>query len=264
MLPTFLHQFGRNRDSHWIQPPHPSDVISLLRGMSFGAPYLIVPLLVLAALPLLGARRRAALLLWTFMVAPVAFSYAITSWGGHLYADRYMFYTLPAWCALIGAGVMGLPWKWARGALAVALVALAARSFVLTEPNKEPRELERAEAILLPSVAPDDFVFHADAHSLLFFMQYMPHRGRHRLLLSDPNLPYYEGAVVIPDSLRVRPADFERLSAHGAHWWGVSSRHAGIDAGPMVALLRARASRIEHTGRMVTVFEGPARPTGSP
>lgn len=263
ILPTFFHQLTRNQESHWIQPPHPSDVISVLRGMSFGASYLIVPLVVLAALPLLDARRRAASLLWTFIVLPVAVSYAVTVQGGHLFAGRYMLYTLPAWCALVAAGVMGLPWKWARAALAVAIVALAARSFAITEPNEEPRELGRAEAILLPNVAPDDVVFHADAHSLLFFMQYMPNRGRHRLLLSDRDLPYYEGAVVIPDSLRVLPADFERVAASGAHWWGVYSRHAGIDARPIVALLRARASKIEHAGPRVTVFEGVARPSGT-
>lgn len=264
MLPTFVHQLARNRDTHWIKPPHLSDLNSLLRGMSFGAPYLIVPLLLLAVLPLLGARRRAASLLWTFIVVPVAVSYVVTLRGGHLYADRYMFYTLPAWCALIGAGVMGLPWKWARAALAVGIVALAVRSFVLSDAYEEPRDLKRAEEMLRPSVAPGDFVFHADAHSLLYFMQYMPDLGRHRLLLSDPNLPYYEGAVVIPDSLRALSADFERLSAHGAHWWGVYSHHAGIDAGPMVALLRARATRIRHAGRMVTVFEGPPRLTAAP
>ena len=264
MLPTFVHQLARNRDAHWIKPPHPSDLNSLLRGMSFGAPYVIVPMIVLAVLPLFGARRRAASLLWTFIAVPVLVSYAVTMRGGHLFTVRYMFYTLPAWCALVATGVMGLPWKWARAVLAVGIIAIGVRSFAITDAYEEPRELKRAEAILRPSVAPGDYIFYADAHSLLYFVQYMPDLGRHRLLLRDPNLPYYEGAVVIPDSIRALPADFERLSAHGAHWWGVYSQHAGIDAGPTVALLRAHASSIRHVGRMVTLFEGPARLTAAP
>jgi len=259
IAPMFVHQFTQNRDSHWIQPPHPGDVLTLLRHMSFGAIYLVPPLLALAALPLFrgdAVHRRRASLLWTFAFLPIAISYLLTARGGHLYAERYMFYALPAWCVLIAAGFASLPWRQLRVVAALGLVGLAARSWVLSEPYAEAVELGRAASSVSARLRPGDVVFSADTHSLYFFMQYLPHAARYRLLLTQPGLPYYEGAVFVPDSIRATPAQFDSVRAAGGAWWGVHARHAGIDTRPALEMLKAHATTIEHPGRIVTVVYG--------
>lgn len=258
-LPTFFAQLHRVQAARWAPPDSPGGLHDFLRQMSFGAGYLILPLILLAALPLFDRqRRRAASLLWTFGLPPLLYAYLDSLRGGYLFTPRYVFFILPAWCALIAAGVAGLRWSWLRGGLTLALVALGLRSLALHQPHQEIVSLTRAEAYLERHVQPGDLVFHAETHSMLFFSHYMPRLGRHRLLLADPPLAYYEGALFIPDSIRATPEDLARAHESGARWWGVHTRHASRHAPPALELLRAGSRGAPLQFGLTTVLEGMA------
>ncbi|MBI5711123.1 MAG: glycosyltransferase family 39 protein [Candidatus Eisenbacteria bacterium] len=258
-LPTFLAQLHRVQVARWAPPASPGGLHDFLRQMSFGASYLIPPLILLAALPLFNRqRRRGASLLWMFGFPLLLYSYVDSLRAGYLFTPRYMFFILPAWCALIAAGATGLRWKWPRRAVTLAVLALGLRSLALHQPHLESVSLDQAEAYLERRVRPGDLVFHAETHSMLFFTHYMSRLGRHRLLLADPPLAYYEGALFIPDSLRATPGDLARARASGARWWGVHTRHASRHAPPAFRLLLAGSRGVPLRFGLTTVMRGMA------
>lgn len=256
-LGTFVHQLHRDQQLHWIGPPAPADLAHLLQTCAFGVGWMMLPALALALVPLARARSRAgASLIWAFALPVIAISYIATLRGAHLFTERYMDFVIPAWCALIAAGVIGIQAQRTRLLLGVAVVLVAALSLKSHQPLEEPLELRLAERDLAARARPSDFVIAADTHSLLFFVQHAVRMARYRLLLVDPALPYYEGADVIPDSLRLTPAEFARLRKAGTRWWGVRTHHAGFDSGSAFDSLRAHAAEIRHEGTLVTVIAG--------
>jgi len=202
--------------------------------------------------------RAAAAYLWLLTGVPVLGAWAVTAAGGHLFSERYMTYALPFWCGLVAAGVTALPRAATRIAAGAILVLLGARATWITPPSLEPASLARAADRLADEAAPDDTVFHADTHSLLFFRHHMPDYGRHVLLMMEPHLPYYEGAAVIPESWRVGPADFARVAGSGRPWWGVLTHKAGGDAGPAIRLFDATACCPPDSLGLVRVWRGRA------
>ena len=132
--------------------------------------------------------------------------------------------------------------RWTSRALAGALLALAARSLMLHAPQPEAAALERAERWLAPRVQPGDLVVHADAHSLLYARHYPEDRAQHLLLVTAPNLPYYEGEQVIPREWRITPEAFARDVAGGRRWWGLHERYGYPGAEPATDLLRRAAT----------------------
>ncbi len=256
-LPTFFAQLQRVQAARWAPPDSPGGLHDFLRQLSFGAGYLILPLILLATLPLFDRqRRRAVSLLWAFGLPPLLYSYLGSMQGGYLYTPRYMFFVLPVWCALLAAGITGLRWSWLRGGLTLAVFALGLRSLALHQPHQESVSLAQAGAYLEKHVRPGDLVFHAETHSMLFFTRYMPRLGRHRLLLANPPLEYYEGALFIPDSVRATPEGFVRARESRARWWGVHTRHASTHAPPALELLRAGSHGTPLRFGLTTVMRG--------
>jgi hypothetical protein len=271
-LPTFLLQTHRNQELHWVTAPHFADLAHLAQVYAFGYRLLILPALALAAVPLFrSSDRKAAALLWSFMLPLIAISYVLTQRGAHLFTERYMDFALPGWCALLATGAIGLgallparrgaaegrvPASWVSAAAGIALAVLAAKSLKAHQPLEEPRELSLAEHEIEAHAQPGDVVVHADTHSLLFFAQNAPGLGRQRLLVVGTPLPYYEGIAVIADSLILSTDDFARLRASGAHWWGVRTHHSGTDSRTALDTLRAHAASIRHLGPLVTLIEG--------
>ncbi len=257
-LPTFVQQVVRNRE-HWIRPATLEDLVTLTRQICFAALYMIPPMAVLALLPLMrSGQRRAASLLWTMTLPTVLLTWMLTANGAHLFISRYMFFGLPAWMALVAAGVCGLRWRWAAWALAIGLVGFDARSFVLHRPHVEAAALSRAADYLKPRLEPDDLVFCADTHSLFFMRQHLPDRARYLLLLTPPHLPYYEGALLVPNAWRATPADFERAHVEGRRWWALRTRHGGIPSVAAAALVSALAPVPPAQFDIVTVWAGQA------
>jgi mannosyltransferase len=264
-LPTFMQQLHRNQDQHWVQPPHAADLVELLRQYAFGLPLLVIPAVVLAMLTLLRARhRRGAILLLAAALPVIALSYVATQHGAHLFTQKYMEFALPLWCALLAGGVVAIGVNVLQIGASVVLALIAARSLRAHAPLEEAVELRLAARDLSMVVTPKDLVIHADTHSLLFFLEHEPHMGRQRLLLIDPALPYYEGADVIPDSLRISAAEFERLRGADARWWGVHTHHAGFDSQPALDTLLSHAGTIRHEGALVTVISGDAPTSSAP
>jgi hypothetical protein len=262
-LPRFLQQIHRNQDQHWVQPPHLGDLTELLRQYAFGFNLLVVPAIALALLTLVRARHRVGAGLLLFAALPViALSYVATQHGAHLFTQKYMEFALPLWCALLGGGVVAIGVNLVQIGAALVLTLVAARSLRAHAPLEEAIELRLAARDLSRVVTENDVVIHADTHSLLFFLEYERHMRRQRLLLIDPALPYYEGADVIPDSLRISAAEFERLRGAGTRWWAVHTHHAGFDTQAALDTLEAHAGTIRHEGSLVTVISGDAT-TGS-
>lgn len=252
-IPTVLVQLARLRADHWVKAASVSGLINLFRLLSFGTPFLIVPLLALAALPLLrGGQRRAGALLWMGSLLPVLALWAMAMRGAGLFVERYMLFVLPAWCLLLAAGVMGLPRPWMRMAFVPLLLLFDVRALVRHTPQAEAVEMARLETHLALRVRPGDLVLHADAHSLLYSRHYALDPGDHRLFLPDPDAPppYYEGDLVIPAPWRVTAEDFERLRSSGRPWWGVATRYGYGRADSAAARLAAYAAGpVWHDGR---------------
>jgi len=257
-LPILITQLARDSE-HWIRRSTLAQLVGLARKLSFKAVYMIPPLFVLALLPLLRSReRRGATMLLAITVPPVLLTWVLTRYGAHLFIERYMFFTLPAFCALLAAGCAGIRWGWLRHGATLAVLLFALRSVVLSPPHAEAAALGRAATYLAPRIRPGDEVFCADTHSLFFMRQHLPGLGRQRLLLVDPNLPYYEGARLVPDSLRVSPAALESARARHARWWAVRTRSGGVPSTAAAALFDAAAGRPVLDISMVTVWGGVA------
>ena len=256
-LPTLLVQARRLQADHWVKEPMVGSVLNLGRKLAFGSKLLLLPMVALAALPLLrAAQRRSAALLWLTSLVPVLLLWGLSMVGAGLFVERYMFFALPAFCLLVGAGLTSIGNAWARRATVLALFALAARSVGLLEPQVEATALDRAEAWLGPRVAAGDTVVHADAHSLLFARHYAADAGQHVLLVTTDSLPYYEGNLLIPGEWRVSVADVRRGAASGRPWWGIHERY-GYDASePAADSIAALARGNTETLGRVTVWTG--------
>ncbi len=240
-LPVFLQQNARLEHQHWIKPPHVGQVVNLVRHLSYGAGYMIPVFGVLAVAPLLrGAQRRPALLLWIAATGPVLVSYAATLAGAHLFAVRYMYFTLPVFCALVAGGVVALRPAWARWATAAIVLLFGARSMWLAGPFPEAATYARLRAAIEPRIRPGDILFCGDTHSLFYFRRYVP-QLRTRLLWMQRPVPYFEGRLVIPDSMVVGPGAFVHRDSLGTRWWGVRFRHGGTTSNPQAALFTAAA-----------------------
>ena len=244
-LPIFVRQMALDRE-HWIRSATADQLLGLVRKLAFRAVYLIPPLFALALAPLLRARkRRSSALLWIVPFAPVLLAWALTRMGAHLFIERYMFFTLPAFSALVAAGLSGLPAGWVRRGAVAATLLFALRSTVISPPHEEAAALGQAATWLGSRLGPGDPVFCVDTHSFLFMRHHLS-AGRARLLLMEPGLPYYEGARLIPDSLRATPAELYAARATGQRWWGVRTVHGGAST--------------ERTGRLLSAFAAGAGP----
>jgi Dolichyl-phosphate-mannose-protein mannosyltransferase len=242
-VPTVLLQLQRLNGDHWVKPPTLGALFNVIRLLSLGPLYLVPPLALAALLPLLRARQRpAAAFLWMTSLVPMLVLWGLAMRGAGVFVERYMFFTLPAWCMLIAAGIVGLSPLPLRAGAALVVLASALRALLLREPQVEARHLTEIERWLSPRVAAGDVVVHADAHSLVFARHYALDAGRHVLLLATPRLPYYEGDLIIPREWRVDTAFVDSLALSGARWWAVSYR-AGYAGSDVAAARLASAAR---------------------
>jgi mannosyltransferase len=258
-LPTFLEQWRRLGHEHWLVPPAPTALLDVFRRLAFRNAYLLPVCALLGLVPFARApMRRGALALALVFLVPIVAAWALSVGGARLFLDRYMMYALPAACALVAAGIVGLGASGWRGpAVAVLVVGLAVRALLIRPPNVETASLAAAERWLAPRVRAGDLVVAADAHAWFFLRQNAPGLGRQVLLLSQDRLPYYEGGPFVPDSALVRPSAADSLLA-GARWFGVRAEHGGVDTRPALGrLLRAATGPIEGFGRVIVVSGQP-------
>lgn len=254
--PMFLRQLMISTD-HWMPRPVFEDLANLSRKITYGARYMVPVMGALALLPLFRSRSRAPAVLawWTMVAAPLAAFVLTRQDVAHLFVERYMYFALPPFCALLAAGLLALPGRWTGTFAALGVLLFAGRSMMLHRPFVEAVSLDRALRSIEPDLRPGDLVVCADSHSLLM----MEHRHpaiETRLLMTWPRLPYYEGATLIVDSLRTTPFAFAEAAASGRRWWGLRVRHGGISSARGAELLDALAQGGREQIDMVTTWAG--------
>jgi uncharacterized membrane protein len=242
-LPTLAVQIQRMHVDHWVKAATPASLLNVVRLLSLGPSYLIVPMLALTLLPLTRRyERRSASLLWMTSLAPMLALWTFAMRGAGVFVERYMFFTLPAVCLLVAAGLAGIRPRMLRLAATAIVLVSAMRAVLLRTKQVEAANLTSAETWLAPRVAPGQVVLHADAHSLLFARHYQLDSGVHLLLLGRAPLPYYEGDLVVPAGWRVTSAFLDSLRAGGEPWWGVTYR-SGYEGSAEAESAFARAAR---------------------
>lgn len=227
-LPIWWAQLHRVESDHWLKPPGVGDVLDLARHGSFGALYLAPVLGVLALLAFRRGRRREAAT-FAALVGPgtVLLCFVLHRLGVKLFSLKYMLFALPFAFALVAAGIVRLPRPWMRVTVATVLLAAAARSALLVPHDWEADDLARLREYLVPRVAPGETVFHADTHTYLFGLRYLP-SASHRLVLVAP-LRYFEGAAVVDSAARTDPREVRAHSLADDAWWGLATRQPGTD-----------------------------------
>ncbi len=257
---TLLAQMAVNRTQHWIQPPTVGDLVEWAREIAFGVRYVIPIVGALALLSLLARGARAGVaLIFLAALAPVVGTWVLTRQGAHLFTVRYMLYAVPFVLVLAAGGIAQLRWRGAGLVAGVALSLLAARALVLKPPFPESVDLERTARWLEPRVHAGDTVFCTETHSLLFFRHYGAGAARVMLLLTRPELPYYEGALFVPESWRATPAALDSAGTGGRRWYAVRVRHAGMDGAEAAKLLDSRTGGPVLRGDVTSAWAQPPR-----
>lgn len=255
---VFASQFQREGSGAFFHFPTLFAVIALWRHMAFGAAYLIAPLLALSLVPLFApGHRRAAALLWLLCTLPLL---SCRLWV--IILPREVLFMLPLWLLLVGAGLERLPGRWAAPAVAALLFAFGANALSKHDAFAEAVSLQHADQFVRAHASPRDPVIHAESHSLLFFLYHDP-LARNRLLLPrGARVPYFEGGLVVPESLYYSPEDWARDRAAGARWWGVRVDRAFVTRGRVsraseseAALLKS-ASDSSWTWGPVSLYRG--------
>ncbi len=263
-LPLVWAQFHRIEGDHWLKPPDWIDTLDVARRFTFGNPRLLVPMLALALWPLGDPKaRRAATLALAIGPLSVLVCWVLGVNGVRVFALKYMMFALAPWYALVGAGAVRLPWRPLRGLVAAGLLVYAAHAFAVHALYPEARSMRLAHASLGTRVAPGDLLFTSDTHAFLFARHYYP-AARTRLLLEGQRLPYYEGAAVIPDSVRGEGAEIRAAAAGGAGWWALAWGRGGVSADAFAATADSLAGAPAERCDLVRVWRGAAIGTSLP
>ena len=118
------------------------------------------------------------------------------------------------------------------------------------------RRAYHADAVAEVTLQAGEELLCTESHSFLFFHHYHARDMRPRLMLLQDHLPYYEGALFIPDSLRVTPAAIDSAAAHGVSWYAIRAKHAGMDGRDAAALLDRRTAGPALRWEIVSVWTG--------
>ncbi len=263
-LPTFVTQQSRLGHEHWTGPADARDLRDWARRVGGGTAWQALLLTALGALALVPrpGRRAAEFLAWSSL-GPVFVAWALSTRGAHLFTERYMYFVLPAVVVVVGGGLAAgaamlreraPAWRSLAWAVLALLLAFELRAEFLRPPWTEGESLADVSRRLLADARPGDVVWCADTHGLLYLAHYHPQLVRTRLLWFAPGLPYYEGALVIPDSLVATRAAFDSARAAGARWWGLRVRRGGDNGPQSTALFDSLAgAREEHYG-LITLW----------
>lgn len=248
-------QLALSRTS-WVPEPRVADLVTLFRKIAFGALYLVPALAALAWLALARRATRAdAALAWWMLLGPIAVTYVITLAGGHLFTERYLFFTLPYACLLFAAGAAALSPAVARRAATVVVLAFAARAVWLWHPLPEPVALRDVSALIARRLEPGDLVFCADTHSLLCVDHHLG-GDRALLIVGEEPLPYYLGGALVAGTRRVPADSLRRAAATGRRWWAVRTREGRRSTAATAALADSLAAGARVQRAMVTLWAG--------
>ncbi|MCU7824288.1 glycosyltransferase family 39 protein [Kitasatospora sp. DSM 101779] len=173
LLPlVLLGQRQLHRQLGWIERPTFAKTWRMWPELFYSTPASLV-LLVLALLPLLQRRRRPAVEAALLAVLPLVVLWAVSHGEISYWLNRYLFFTVPAWAVLAGAGAAAL----------------------------RPRLLTVGALVLVTAVGVPDqrFVRQADSHSWYSYPMAVPYGG-------SPSTPDFMGAGAVIAQGR-RPGD---------------------------------------------------------
>jgi hypothetical protein len=265
MAPLLWLLPGQLRLSHdtWLSDPLPADLSELARKLAFGALYLVPLLMGAALLPLARKdQRRAAAFAWWMALGTIVLTYVLSVRGPHLFAARYMYFTLPYWCVLFAAGLYALPWARLRIALVAAVLLLGARAAMLRPPLAEAVDMQRAITAVRAHLEPGDLIFAADPHSLLSLDQVAAIPSG-RLVMNGPRLSYYRGGALF-EGRRIVPLDSLRALPAGRRWWALYTPEPRRPGAAAAALLDSLAPDGRRAVGMVTLWVSEPRMLAGP
>lgn len=256
-VPVFLLQLAQNRD-HWVQAAGLTGLGDYAVTLSFEALKAAPLVFGLALLPLFrSSERGAAIFLLLLTLVPALIAWGITERGGHLFLSRYFEYAVPALCALVAAGIMGLSSRPARFLLGGAVIVLGLYTSWRAPEPPEGNALKRVTGMLLPRLQPQDTIYCADSHSYAYLAEELRDSWPVRFVLSGPDIPYYELGPWVPAGRRTTQAEFAAAVARPDHrWWGIRTRHGGQSTtGVRELFVRYAAAEVVQDGP-VTLWRG--------
>lgn len=126
----------------------------------------------------LVARRGVLILLVLWLLAPPLLLYAV-SLGMPIFTDRYLIWTIPAYCALIACGVVALNRTWRRTGVAVALVIFALNGWSMYLQASQPikADFRAAAAYVRASYQAGDVVLYQIPYNRYTFSYYASGRA---------------------------------------------------------------------------------------
>ncbi len=222
-------QVARARADHWVPPPTAMDLLDIGRRIAAGSSVAMLALAALAVVPLLmPARRRQAVFLWSVGAGSVLACWLLGLAGYRMFAVKYVLFALPFAAVLFAIGLDAIPRAVLRGLATAVLLAALARATALRPPQAEAASFARASDLLRSEVRAGDVCFHADTHAWFWGRHYLP-QATHVLLLMGRDLPYFEGAALVPESARVDADSLQRTHDRGERWWALTVHKAGLD-----------------------------------
>ncbi len=267
LVPLLLRQIGRARADHWVPPPSPADLLDIGQRIASGPPLVAFAVLALALLPLARpGRRREAAFVWTVGAGGVLACWLLGIAGFRMFAVKYVLFALPFAAVVLALGAERVGPRPLRALVRVAMIAILARALWLRPPHAEAASFGMAARALAGVVAPGDVVFHGDTHTWFWGRRYLP-QARHALLLMGRPLPYFEGAGLVPEAVRVPADSLDRTAARGDRWWALTVHKAGLDAALAAARLDQVAAAPPETLGLVRLWwshaAGPPRLTSA-
>ncbi len=216
-VPTWIEQFARESYGRYWRFPAPSALRELWTTMGFGSRWPLLALVPLALVPLLrpGTRRIAALLWLLLLLTPFSTRFFL------VILPREVLFLAPLLFMLAAGGVAAIPGRLPQGALAALLLAFGIRGSIHPPRFTEAVSTGHAADYVAARARPGELVVHAEPHSLFQFVYQHPElRNR---LLRDPGdrLPFFEGGLIVPDSLYLTPAQWRAEISAETPWWGV-------------------------------------------
>jgi hypothetical protein len=215
--PTFVEQFARESYGRYWRFPTPAVLRELWTTMSFGSRWALVMMAPLALVPLFRTpTRRLAVLLWLLLVlAPFATRVFV------VILPREGLYIAPLLMMLAAGGIVAIPHRVAQVVLAALLLAFGVRAALHPPLFAEAVTTGQAADFVAARSRPGELVVHAEPHSLFMFLYQHPELRSRLLREPGDRLPFFEGGLMVPDSLYLTPAEWRAEIAPGGRWWGV-------------------------------------------
>lgn len=229
-VPVLLEQMHRQVANLPGHATRMHDTVEAVRRLAFSNLHAAPPMLLLALAAFRAPRTRRAAA-WAAVLGPGTL---LLCWlaglaGLRLFGAKYMMLTLPPLMLLVSAGALRTGGRAGAIVLAAMLVAFGVHGLVSGEiAHPEEQAFTHVRDAIHGEVRAGDVVFAADTHAWLFARRYLP-QSRARLALMGQELPYFEGAAVVPDSCRAGAAEFSAPRAPGTQAWALAARPLGTD-----------------------------------